>query len=123
MSSLLDDSLVIVLAGGAGEPQFTLLFWAASGGQVGWVAPFDLTIVGVTNVSGSQSICLGTDASSYTTNFSAAGNLKLGSVIYIGGTSQQVFTPTRFAIPHLQKIWFNNNGASNGSLLMYFEKS
>jgi len=112
-----------VLQGDTQPPQFTLLFWTGTGGQVTWTAPFDLVIVGVTNVSGSTSLCLGTDSSSYTANFAAAGNLKLGSVIFLGGTSQQVFTPTRFPIPHLQKIWFTNNGASNGSLLMFFEKA
>ena len=112
-----------VQSGGAAK-QSTVNFFAAAAGQVAWTAPYAIDIVAIMPVGGSTNVCLGTDASSFTTNFSAAGNLKLGSVIWLGGinTNQFIFH-TRFHIEAFSKVWFTNNSASNAGLLMYFEKA
>jgi hypothetical protein len=94
--------------------------FAAGGASVTWTSDGDYKITGVMPVSGSVQCCLSTDNTSYTTNFSASGNLKKGSVIFLGGTSSsQSILPVNWDISKNQKLFFTNNSASNCAVILY----
>jgi hypothetical protein len=114
----LGNVLDVTVGGGATT---SVMLFTGGGTQQVWTSPKDLTIVLVVPVSGSAQVCLSTDSSSYTTNFSAAGNFKFGSIIYLGGTTTSQ-SPIEMSWPvlALQKLYFTNNSASNAGMLLYF---
>jgi hypothetical protein len=73
----------------------------------------------VLNVSGTATSIINLDGATYTSVFAAAGSGKK-NVIWIGGTSQQVFYPLTWHVPEATKVWFTNNSASNGAVLLYY---
>jgi hypothetical protein len=98
----------------------SLLFWCVAGASVTWTSDGDYKITGIMPVSGTSQSCLSTDNTSYTANFGAAGNLKKGSIIFLGGINQQQqIYPVNWDISKNQKLFFTNNSATNGSLLVY----
>jgi hypothetical protein len=99
----------------------SVMFFGGSGVQVVFTVPKDMTITLVMPVSGSASICLSTDSSTYQTNFAAAGNLKFGSLIYMGGTgTTQTPIPMSWPVSTGQKLYWTNNSGSNAGMLVYF---
>lgn len=100
-------------------PWLSVFFFAASGGTATWTTDRQVTLRGLLNVSGTASSILNFDGSTYTSTFAAAGSGKK-NVIWIGGTSQQVFYPLSWSVLSATKLWFTNNSASNGAILLYY---
>lgn len=93
----------------------SLLFFVAAGGSTSWTADQDYNVLRCVSVSSSAQCVLATDATTYTSLFSAAGNLRLGTVLHIGNSP---VTEQNFPIRKNQKLFFTNNSATNGSILV-----
>jgi len=100
-------------------PWLSVFFFAATSSTSTWTTDRDVTLRAVLNVGGTASSILNLDGATFTSVFATAGHAKK-NIIWIGGTSQEVFYPLIWAISGGTKLYFNNSSASNGGILLYY---